>query len=293
MQGKSHISFNAIRVFAVVAATRSISRAAAQLNVTPSAVSHQVKNLELDLGVSLFERKNNSISLTDIGARFYDESIAGIQIIERAIEELDRDVNEISLAASVSFAVRWLIPALEDFKRQFPQAKVRVETWHQSGLSQNHGADIGIAYRRVTDESGYESLILRDLSRPVISPGLLEASGYKTKSDISKIPAITCTTYNWDWLYWEQEMGIEQGTIDYIHHFDLDDAAIHAAVAGLGMVLATPISIREELDLGTLVELPLFNPLLTGYYCLLPGRRETRLTGHFKQWLGESLADAE
>ena len=244
MQKKSHASFNSVKVFTVVAASGSISRAAAQLNVTPSAVSHQVKNLELALGVSLFDRKNNAISLTDIGVRFYDESITGIQVIERAIDELDRDVNEISIASSLSLAVRWLIPALEDFKWQYPNAKVRVETWHQSSLALNHGADIGIAYRRVTNESDYGPTLLRDLSRPVISPGLLQDSGYQVKNDISNIPAITCTTDNWDWLYWEQEMGIEKGSIEYVHQFDSDDAAIHAAVAGLGMVLATPLSIR-------------------------------------------------
>jgi len=293
MQGKSRVSLNSVKVFAVVAANRSISRAAAQLNVTPGAVSHQVKNLELALGVSLFDRKNNSISLTDIGARFYDESISGIQIVERAIEELDRDVYEISIGAGLSFAVRWLIPALEDFKQQYPHARVRVETWHQSGLSLNHGTDIGIAYRRVIDESEYGSILLRDLSRPVISPRLLQTCGYKVKDDISNIPAITCAPNNWDWLYWEQATGVKEGAIEYVHQFDSDDAAIHAAVAGLGMVLATPLLIREELELGTLVELPLFDPLLTGYYCLLPGRRETRLIEYFKHWVNDSLVGEE
>ncbi len=293
MQIASHVSLNAVRVFVATASNGSISGAANELNVTASAVSHQIKNLEKSLGVSLFVRSNNAIELTPWGSRFYEEATFGIQVVERAIEELNRDVNELSLKVSISFAVRWLIPRLEDFKQKFPLAKVRVDTFHESNLLPNHDADLLITYKRITNQSRVGMPVLRDFSRPVISPELLSKCDYNGKEDISHIPALTCTVDNWDWLYWEQKMGIRNGKITYAHNFDSDDAAIRASVAGLGMVLATPLATRVELDSGALVELPYFDPLLTGHYCIVSGRRKSRLIEQFQDWLIATLQDQE
>ena len=293
MQNSNRISLNAVRIFNAVASTGSISQAAEVLNVTPGAVSHQIKNLEDALGVSLFVRLNNSINLNAVGSNFYDDTKAGVQIIEQAIDDLDRDANEISLLVALSFAVRWLIPALEDFKQQFPSTKVKVETFNHQVFTDNMDADMGIVYKRVMSEVDHESILLRDFCRPVISPNLLSELGFKSKQDISTIPAISCTNDNWDWHYWEEKTDFKHGTINFAHKFDSDDAAIHAAVAGLGMVLATPLSIRKELKIGNLVELPLFDPVLTGYYCVVPGRRKTAMIEQFKTWLSQSLKGLE
>ncbi len=293
MQISPHISLNAVKVFVITAKNRSISRAASELNVTPSAVSHQIKNLEEALGVSLFIRSNNAIEITRWGSQFYDDATLGIQIIERSIGGFSRDRNEISLKVGISFAVRWLIPALEDFKKQFPLAKISMETFHHSEPYPNHDSDLVITYKRVTNNADYGIEILKDISRPVISPKLLGESDYSAAVDIYNIPALICTSDNWDWLYWEQKMGIEPGRIKYIHSFDSDDSAIHAAVAGLGVVLATPLATQEELRTGTLVELPFCKPLLTGHYCVVPGSRKTKLIEEFKDWLVTSLHDQE
>lgn len=293
MQTASRISLNAVRVFVTAASNGSISGAADELNVTASAVSHQIKNLEKSLGASLFVRSNNAIELTIWGSHFYEEAALGIQVIERSIEELNRDVNELSLKVSISLAVRWLIPALEDFKQKFPLAKVRVDTFLQSKVLPDHDADLLVIYKRITDRTKVGIPVLRDLSRPVISPRLLAKCNYNGKKDISNIPALTCTFDNWDWLYWEQEMGIGYEKITYVHNFDSDDAAIRASVAGLGMVLATPLTTRIELDSGALVELPYFDPLLTGHYCIVPGRRKTKLLEQFQDWLIATLQNQE
>jgi LysR family glycine cleavage system transcriptional activator len=293
MQDYSQISLNAVRVFAVTARHLSISAAASELNVTPGAVSHQIKKLEAGLETSLFVRSNNSIELTHLGECFYTEVNAGLHIIDRSIEELSRDVNQISLKVSVSFAVRWLIPALEDFKKKFQLARVQVTTFNQSDMSPVHDADLAICYKRVNNLAEHGNIVLQDFSRPVISPVLLTKYDYRSRADISNIPALTCTPDNWDWLFWEREMGVDSGCIEYTHAFDTDDTAIHAAVAGLGMVLATPLATQVELDTGTLVELPYFEPLLTGYYCLVAGRRKTRIIEQFQDWLIASLSDKE
>ena len=289
MQIGSRVSLNSVRVFVEVAKSQSISTAASNLNVTPSAVSHQVKNLEKSIGVALFTRNHNAIKLTHSGAMLFTRASSAINIIEQSIEKLTRDESEISLKVAMSFAVRWLIPALEEFKRLHPLAKIRVETFHHPDIVHNDDVDLLIVYRRIMDHSNQGIAIVEDFSRPVISPKLLAQCGYERKDDISLIPALICTKDNWDWQYWQQQMGIESGTLNFAHRFDTDDAAIHAAVAGLGMVLATPLATRAELKAGSLVELPFYKPLLTGAFCIIPGPRNTKLIDEFKHWLRLSL----
>jgi len=229
MQRKSHISLNSVRTFSVVARTCSISGAALELNVTPSAVSHQIKNLEEVLGVGLFLRGNNSIELTDLGSQLFDEIIVGIQIIDRSIEGLHKDTNEISLKVASSFAVRWLIPALENFRKRYPLVKIRMETFTHSEIIENTDADLVIAYKRVSNGNKIGTPILRDFSRPVVSPKLLSTVSYKKKVDFTNVPALACTADNWDWQYWAQKMDINYEDIKFTHTFDSDDAAIRAA----------------------------------------------------------------
>ena len=294
MQRKTHkVSLNSVRTFSIVAKTGSISGAASELNITPSAVSHQIKNLEDTMGVSLFLRGNNSIELTDLGSRLFDEVVVGIQIIEKSISGLHQDLNEISLKVGVSFAVRWLIPALEDFKKQFPLVKIRIETFNHSEIAENNDADLVIAYKLVTNDTSLGTTILKDFSRPAISPKLLSNVVYKEKSDFINIPALVCTTDNWDWKYWAQKMDIKYEDIDFAHSFDSDDATIRAAVAGFGMVLATPLVIQAELETESLVLLPHITPVLTGEYCIIPGRRKTRMIEEFRSWLIASLSGKE
>ena len=292
MQATLRFSLNAARVFTVAARHGTISGAAAELGVTPSAVSHQIKNLEIVIGVSLFLRGNNSIRLTDAGRRFHEDASAAIAMIDRSAAALRRGEDEIVVRVSVSLAVRWLIPALERFKRLHPDVRVRVETTHLSDESLGQSTDVAITYRRIGDDPAQGALLLRDLSRPVLSPVLFAASSYRGPQDIGNIPAIKCTADNWDWRLWAKEMNIAAHKIMIVDEFDTDDAALHAAVAGLGMVLAPALMTAVEIDSGALIELPGFQPVEVGRYILISGQRQVRAVRRFCDWLRAEMADA-
>lgn len=292
MQHGSRFSLNAVRVFTVAAKHMSISIAAAELGVTPSAVSHQIKKLEYDLGTPLFLRGNNSIRLTEAGHRIFEDSVAGIAVIDRSAEALSRDANEIVICVSVTLAVRWLIPALEKFKRHYPSARVRVETSHLADIPLGQSADAAVTYRRVDDENQGGELLLRDFSRPVLSPPLLASSGYLGRDDIGKIPALKCTEDNWDWRIWADRMNVAGTDIRIVHEFDTDDAALHAAVAGFGMVLAPALMTKTEIGTGTLIALPGFEPIEIGRYHLLVGPRRDGMVNRFRKWILAEMADA-
>lgn len=288
MQNKRNVSLNAVRVFVLTARHLSIVQAAAEIGVTPSAVSHQLKKLEGELGVALFKRSHNFLDLTDAGRRFHDDAAAAIAAIDRSAEALSRDQNEIVVRVSISLAVRWLIPALERFKALNPAARVRVETKTGSNISLGSG-DLAISYHRAGTSPADGEWLAADMSRPVASPALLAACGYVGAADLEKVPALQCAVDNWDWTLWTRTLGVERSAIQIQHVFDTDDAALHAATAGLGMVLAPSFLTEREIRSGGLVVLPGFGPVDLGHYRVVFQRHENRMTRKFRKWLGEEM----
>lgn len=290
MQTLVRISLNAVRTFTIAAKHGSIAAAAKELNVTASAVSHQIKKLEADLGTSLFVRSNNAIALTDMGRRFFEDSRSGIAVIDRSAQAVIRMADQIVVRVSVDVAVRWFVSTLEDFKRRYPEVRVRLETTHIVDAPLSPVEDAAIVYRRSHDDSGKGELLFRDVSRPVVSPALLAACDYHGPEDIGKLPALTSTEDLWDWRLWAKQMGLKEATINVVHEFDLDDTAIRAACAGLGMVLAPRLTTQSEIEAGTLVELPGFQAVEMGKYYLLLGPRDGGIVREFRSWLLEVMS---
>lgn len=288
MQNKRSVSLNAVRIFVLTARQLSISQAAAEVGVTPSAVSHQIKKLEGELGVALFKRSHNFLVLTDAGRRFYDDAAAAIAAIDRSAEALSRDQNEIVVRVSMSLAVRWLIPALERFKVIHPAARVRVETKIASDISLG-SCDLAISYHRAGSVPAEGEWLAADMSRPVASPALLADAQYEGAGDLGRIPALQCAQDNWDWALWSRTLGLDRNAIQIQHVFDTDDAALHAATAGLGMVLAPAFLTERDIRSGGLVALPGFGPVDLGHYRVVFQRHENRMTRKFRKWLGEEM----
>jgi len=267
MQRVPRVSLNAIRVFATVAKTGSLTAAGTALCVTSSAISHQLKKLEADLGTPLLRRGNNSIALTDAGARLYEEVAPALALVERSIEALRRDDNDVNVQASTSLAVRWLIPSLDRFRALSPDSRVRVETGSARGSLERPDCDVEIRYFREGESAEGWTLLALDASRPVIAPKLLvDAADRQTTVAIGDVPAIQRAAGNWDWEHWARQSGITLADLRITHAFDTDDAAIHACVAGLGMVLAPPILTATEMRSGSLAALPGYRPVNIGAY---------------------------
>src|SRR5262249_36601382 len=121
---------NAVRVFEAVGRTGSVTAAAGELCVTPSAVSHQLRTLEHQLDVKLFLRRGRAMELTDPGRAFFGAiSPALADIVRGTAAVFGRDARRcITIAAMPVFAVRWLIPRLGAFRRRHPEVEARVST---------------------------------------------------------------------------------------------------------------------------------------------------------------------
>jgi len=291
MQEKHRVSLNAIRVFAIVARTGSLTAAGAELGVTSGAVSHQLKKLEDELGVGFFRRGNNTISLTDVGRRFYEEVAPAIGLIERSADALYRDENEISCHATTSLSMRWLIPSLDRFRALCPQVRVRVETSSARGFPTVPDSDVSIRHFRIGEAAEGWEFLARDLRRPVVSPSLL-ARDASQEIAVPDIPALQCCVGNWDWKLWCETFDISPADLSLAHAFDTDDAALHACVAGLGMLLAPTILTGRETKSGALVTLPGYEPVETGTY-RYQRRSESRAVRQFCGWMDTEMRNLE
>lgn len=290
MQPQKRISLNAIRAFAAVVRHRAVTGAAEELHVTPSAVSHQLRKLEREIGLPLFERGNNSIMPTVQGERLYQGAAGAIEDIDRAVAALTRDARQVVVRAPLSFAIRWLIPALERFKVRHPDIQVRVETSHYNQFRLEYGIDLAITYHRIDEPVPEADLLLQDDCMPVTSPGLLQLHAGEERKPTS-IPALQCSADNWDWKLWAKAVGLRFDELTLTDGFDIDDAALHGAVAGYGMTLAPAAMIVRELRYGTLVPVGIYPHVRLGGYFVRTHNDNGKSVRDFILWLKAEMQD--
>nr|WP_210285982.1 LysR substrate-binding domain-containing protein [Aureimonas jatrophae] len=278
-------SLSGVRAAILAFRHASLTRAAAELGVSASAVSHQVRKLEVELGVALFERHANALRPTDEGRSFLEQAATALAMLEAAAEGLHRDANEVRVQASSSLAVRWLIPSLGRLAARHPRLRVKVETIAGVEPSSESGQwDVSIRYRR-QGETGAGERLMPDLVLPMVAPRLPALAIYQSRSDIAAIPALRCTPDDWDWTLWCRSQRIDVDMVRIGHAFDTDDAAIRGAVAGVGMVLASSLLTQAELQGGALVALAGFEPVELGCYEIEMRDGERSAVRKFRQWL--------
>ncbi|WP_333830663.1 LysR substrate-binding domain-containing protein [Pararhodobacter sp.] len=288
MQPFNRISLNALRVFTTAAECGSLSKAALRLGVTAGAVSHQIRALEGAMGVTLFHRANNAIRLTETGETLFRQSLPGILGLERAVEAAISGAVEVSVQVPVTLATRWLIPRLEQFRAPHPDLRIRIETTGGTGFPTSTGADFALAYFPLATAPADAEVFLEDRCRPYLSPALL--ARITDPRDLACIPALQSASENWDWACWLHESGHSTTRLSYSGRFDMDDAALRAAIAGLGMVLAPEFIIRDDLADNRLCPLPDCPEVRLGAYVLRQNGPGTRQTEIFLSWLRECRA---
>ncbi len=149
----------ALPVFEAVARLNSFSRAAAELHVSQSAISHQIRQLEDHLGERLFFRAGRSLTLTDQGREYLEMIAPALQQIRRATVALQgREDTVLRVALFSSFAVRWLIPRLPDLQRNHPGLELRLEMTEGQPTFSDRVADGFVALRPA--ERGFSSELL-------------------------------------------------------------------------------------------------------------------------------------
>jgi LysR family glycine cleavage system transcriptional activator len=287
---------NALRAFEASARLASMRRAAHELNVTPSAVSQQVQNLEQWVGFPLLERRARQLQPTAQGRTYLNAVSGAFDQIAAATAELaaGRMPRSICITCTPGFAVQWLVPRLQQFQDLHPEIDVRIDA--STRILDLRVEDVDLAVRH--GNGRYPGLVseklLDDDLVPVASPRLLAGKGrVKKPADLLHHRLLHIETRD-DWRLWFASQGIE---IDWRRGPLLIDTAIgvQAAVAGKGIILVRPSLIADELAGNRLVA-PLRQGVSKGlaYHLVYPPEAMTQpAVRAFRAWLLEAVgADA-
>lgn len=305
---------NALKAFESAARHLSLKRAAQELNVTPAAISHQVKALEDYLGVQLFRRLNRALELTPVAHAALPKLREGFESLAQAVTQLRPrpDSGQLTVSVAPSFAARWLMPRLHRFFAVHPDVDVRISARTRLLNSRAHDSaveratienwleesDLAILYGH-GDYPGYRVDKLLTLAvAPICSPQLVHGENpLRRPQDLSHHALVHDDTgARYDgvafWDVWLKAAGIEGIDTSRGSHFSQPVLALEAAGDALGVVATFPVLAAAELAVGRLI-LPfeLQAPLQSAYYLVCNETAVSRpAVAAFRDWL---LAEAE
>lgn len=283
---------NALRAFEAAARHLSFARAADELHLTPSAISHQIKSLEDQVRVKLFQRSGRKVTLTDAGARYYPALRQAFDRMNEATEELKQSdvLGSLTINVLPTFAIRWLVPQLSDFQRRHPEIEVRITTNVETIDFNRSEADAAVRFGSGNWPGLTARLLMTEEIVPVCSPKLLEKGPpLRTPADLKHYQLLHDVNRPDTWRRWLLAVGETSIDPDRGLKLETTNLAVQGAIQGLGIVPANPSLVKPELEAGTLIEPFAYHlPVENGYYLVYPTGREQRpRLKAFEDWLIE------
>lgn len=247
----------ALRAFEVAARHMSFALAASELNVTPAALSFQIKSLEEHLGQPLFVRLNRAVKLTEAGRMLAPGASAGFTELTKAWRMTRRlkDNATLTVTAGPAFTAKWLAPRLYEFARAQPDIDLRFTASLRLMDFVHDEIDVAIRFGNGPDPGLYSRPLRQEWVTPVMSPEM--AAQYPTPSSLRNAPLMFDNSINFldppcDWTTWFRAVGMDY-TPTHGAHFSQADHAVDAALAGAGIVLGRRAMVIKDLHEGRLV----------------------------------------
>jgi LysR family glycine cleavage system transcriptional activator len=270
----------------------SFTQAAEELNVTQTAISHQIRRLEEELGVQLFLRLKDGLALSEDGLGYFPGVRAAFQELRYSTQALfeSRHNSVLTINTLVSVASKWLLPRLPAFQQAFPDIDVRVSASTELVDFRKGGIDAAIRYGRGDWQGLRADFLMSDEIFPVCSPALLTGTKtLRTPADLAQhtLLQVSGMTAN-DWSTWLSAVGqpaqLAQGPR---LAFDLAMMAVQAAVDGQGVCIGRSTYVNDDLRAGRLVvpfDLRLKDAL--GFYLVTPQETaDSKKISAFRHWL--------
>lgn len=246
----------ALRALEAAARRRSFSRAAEELHLTHSAVSHHLRALETQLGVDLFHRVGARMIPTAAGAQLADRVRHSLAELQDALDMTQRGVSgatRLEISAMSDFSSVWLVPRLGDFYDKHPLVELSLRMHAEPAPPDPYSVDVGIWHRRV-DEPGFQSRkLLDDQVVAVCSPALLARHPHFRLEDLPNMPLLRFTRRSWRDFFEAAGLGADEPQRGPI--FDDAGLLLQASVAGQGFATARLQLARGFLERGELVQL--------------------------------------
>lgn len=283
-------SIACLQAFESVARHGSITRAAAELNLTQSAVSRQIHQLESLLDVLLFERVRQRVVLTDAGKLYLNDVgrvMSGLKDATSRIMACGGNPNLLNLAVLPTFATRWLMPRLNDFIQKHPGVTINLATRLVPFDFGIEPFDAGIHYGSPNWAGAVTHHLMDEDTVPVCSPKLEAEQHIKKPSDLVRTVLLHQTTRPGAWTEWFEMTKVKNAHALRGPRFEQFTMIAQAAVCDLGVALLPKLLIEEELASGKLVIL--FDQSIrsaNSYYLVVPETKtSSMLTGAFTQWI--------
>jgi len=292
-------SLNGLRAFEAAARHLSFTNAAAELNVTQTAISHQIRRLEQELGISLFVRQNRTLALTPEARDYLPGIRAAFNDLRLATDRLQRKDNDHVLTVSTlaSLAAKWLLPRLSAFQEAHPGIDVRITT--STALVDFKGGDVDAAlrYGRGHWPGLRADWLTADQLFPVCSPALLTGSKpLRCPQDLANHVLLHSSgAYDDDWRLWLTAAGLPTSISKQPGlTFDLIFMTVQAAIDGIGVAVGRTTYVEDDIVKGRLVvpfEIAL--PADAGFYLVSPAAtaEKPKLVA-FRQWLLASVQNS-
>jgi LysR family transcriptional regulator, glycine cleavage system transcriptional activator len=285
-------SLNGLRAFEAAARHLSFTLAASELNVTQTAISHQIRRLEQELGVRLFIRQNRALALTPEARDYLPGVRAAFNDLRLATDRLLRkdDGHTLTISTLASFAAKWLLPRLSAFQEAHPGIDVRVSTsTNLVDFARDH-VDGAIRYGRGQWRSVRADWLMADELFPVCSPALLNSDKpLRSPEDLRDHVLLHTSNHDRDdWRLWLTAAGLPA---DISRHpavtFDLIFVTIQAAIDGIGVAIGRTSYVRDDIAKGRLVvPFKITLPADAGFYLVSPeGKADSPKLSAFRQWV--------
>ncbi|KQT20402.1 MULTISPECIES: transcriptional regulator GcvA [Bradyrhizobium] len=285
-------SLNGLRAFEAAARHLSFTLAASELNVTQTAISHQIRRLEEELGIRLFVRQNRALALTPEARDYLPGVRAAFNDLRLATDRLLRrdDDKVLTVSTLASLAAKWLLPRLADFQEQHPGIDVRITTSTSLVDFQRDNVDAAIRYGRGQWAGLRADWLMADELFPVCSPSLLRGDKPLRRPEDLRNHALlhTSNANSDDWRLWLTAAGLPS---DIARQpgitFDMIFMTIQAAIDGIGVAMGRTSYVQDDIAKGRLVvPFKIALPADAGFYLVAPeGRREAPKLAAFRQWL--------
>ncbi|WP_228140714.1 LysR substrate-binding domain-containing protein [Acinetobacter sp. TGL-Y2] len=283
-------SLEQLLAFQYVAEDLSFKKAAERLHLTPTALSHRIKKLELALELKLFERRTRKIILTAEGEFLLKHVQAGFVQIQQAIDHLQAHKQRLFTITTIpTYATEWLIPYLPDLQRLYPEVMFRVHASYDVVNMHTGQYDLAIRYGMGGYQDLRSSLLAKDEYIAVCHPFLLK--------EPVKWDAVPLIHFSWgdeycpkriNWQKWYQQQDLHIDSSQRQVFYNEEGHAIRAVLAGQGVALLSKVAVAHYLKNGSLVQVsPLGLEALDYYFVSL--LNVDKLTLDIEAWCREKL----
>jgi LysR family glycine cleavage system transcriptional activator len=248
---------NALRSFEAAARHGSFNKAADELYVTPSAVSHQVKTLEDFLEVRLFLREKRRVSLTSAGERYLASVQLALDEIDSATRRLMASPNSVAVTISVApaFLTRWLVPRIGQFQTEYPDVELRLSAAYGPIDFDHSDTDMAVNFGRGGWRDVESTHLLNVRLVPVCSPALLTGEKpLNTPEDLKRHTLIRVADRPDEWPRILRQAGVSSTDIGRVMTFSSTSLAMSAAMEGVGIALGDEKLVEREVRYGQLAK---------------------------------------